>query len=123
MYLCSRYSRQPFSILCSLDIYLVFSFPFCKSGNAFNHDYKAVAKETGFGCLLQMQDTEMYYDSSALLVRNFDLPLCMLKVNGNRHIKITEFDMGEALDLKTSRSNLPSSGEVADLEILVGIYD
>lgn len=122
VYLCRRYSRQPFSILCSLDIYLVFSSPFCKSGNAFNHDHKA-AKETGFGCLLQMQDTEMYYDSCALLVRNFNPWLCTLKANGDRHILITKFDVEETLDLRNLTPKFTTSGEVVDLEVLVGIYD
>lgn len=51
-----------------------------------------------FGSLLQMQEIEI--DSFfALLLSNFNPNLPRLKVDGNRHILITEFDVEEIFSL------------------------
>lgn len=59
----------------------------------------------------------------SLLVRKFNLRLCRLKVDGNRHILKIELDLEEVLDFRVSDPDAQSSSKLPYLEALVGIYD
>lgn len=70
-----------------------------------------------------MQDTKMYRDFCALLVKNFNPRLHRLKVDCNRNILIIEVDVEEILGLRASGLDVPSLGGLVDLEAFVRIYD
>lgn len=62
-------------------------------------------------------------DFYSLLLSNFNPDLGPLKVDGNRHSLITEFDIEEILGLQAAGPDVSMMGESSQVESLASICD